>query len=165
MPAGSATYPGLRALAVLVLLLPAVALGCDFVAPDAGLVTVRRVIDGDTIEIEGGERVRYIGIDTPETVHPSEPAACFGGEASAENVRLVERRKVRLERDTTNRDRYGRLLRYVSVDGRDVGATLVDGGFARAREYKPDTRRAADYAERERAARSAQRGLWGACPG
>ena len=74
---------------------------------------VARVIDGDTIELENGERVRYIGMDTPETVHPSKPVQCFGKAASAENSKLVSGKTVRLEKDVSDTDKYGRLLRYV----------------------------------------------------
>ncbi len=72
---------------------------------------VTRVVDGDTIEIEGGQKVRYIGIDTPETKHPRKPAQCFGHEAYEQNKKLVEGRVVKLERDVSETDRYGRLLR------------------------------------------------------
>ena len=78
--------------------------------------TVVRVIDGDTIEVEidgTSYRVRYIGIDTPETVHPQKPVECFGKEASEKNRELVEGKRVRLEKDVSDTDKYGRLLRYV----------------------------------------------------
>lgn len=74
---------------------------------------VVRVIDGDTIEIEGGDRVRYIGIDTPETVDPRKPVQCYGQEASNKNKELVEGKTVELEKDVSETDKYGRLLRYV----------------------------------------------------
>jgi micrococcal nuclease len=77
---------------------------------------VTRVVDGDTIkvEIDGVQYdVRYIGIDTPETVHPSQPVGCFGPEASARNKELVDGKRVGLEKDVSEMDRYGRLLRYV----------------------------------------------------
>ncbi|MGH9174455.1 MAG: thermonuclease family protein, partial [Vicinamibacterales bacterium] len=81
-------------------------------------VPVVRVVDGDTIivAIDGvEERLRYIGIDAPESVRPETPVECFGREASAENARLVEGKRVELEADISNRDRFGRLLRYVYV--------------------------------------------------
>jgi len=68
------------------------------------LFKVIKVIDGDTIKLENGEVVRYIGIDTPETVHPSKPVQCFGREASNKNKELVEGKLVRLEKDITDRD-------------------------------------------------------------
>src|SRR5438128_1045386 len=73
------------------------------------LVRVTRVIDGDTIEIAGGERVRYIGVNAPESVDPRKPVACFGAEASAANKKLLGNQMVRLEKDVSERDRYGRL--------------------------------------------------------
>ena len=79
------------------------------------LYNVIRVVDGDTIEIEGGQKVRYIGIDTPETVDPSRPVGCYGKEASDKNKELVEGKIVRLEKDISETDRYGRLLRYIYV--------------------------------------------------
>lgn len=127
---------------------------------------VRAVVDGDTIEVEleGGtvERVRYIGIDTPETVHPSKPVECFGREASARNKELVGGKEVLLERDTSDRDRYGRLLRYVYVGGALVNEALVGGGFAHASPYPPDVRYEARFRNAERQAREERAGLWGA---
>lgn len=125
---------------------------------------VTRVIDGDTIEVEYfGERrrVRYIGIDTPETVHPSRPVECFGVEAAARNRSLVEGKLVRLERDITDVDKYDRLLRYVYVDDVFVNEQLVAEGFATAYTYPPDIK----YTERLRAAevqaRNLEQGFWG----
>ena len=78
---------------------------------------VTRVIDGDTIELETGQKVRYIGINTPETVDPRKPAECFGRESSEKNKELVEGKIVELEKDISETDKYQRLLRYVYVDG------------------------------------------------
>lgn len=125
---------------------------------------VTRVIDGDTVEIEGGERVRYIGIDTPETVDPRQPIQCFGVEASKKNKELVEGKTVRLEKDVTDRDKYGRLLRYVWVDDLFVNLELVKQGFATSYSYPPDIKHQAEFLAAEREAREAGRGLWGACP-
>ena len=91
----------------------------------ASLVKVTRVVDGDTIEIEGGEKVRYIGIDTPETVDPRKPVQCFGVEASKKNKEMVEGKMVRLEKDITDKDKYNRLLRYVWLDDVFVNLELV----------------------------------------
>ncbi len=123
--------------------------------PDTALVI--EVIDGDTITIAGGYRVRYIGIDTPE-VYPDLEA--FGTEAWQANRRLVEGKEVRLERDVSETDKYGRLLRYVWVDDILVEAELVRQGLARAKAYPPDTRYQ-DYLEQvEAEAREAGRGMW-----
>ena len=125
---------------------------------------VTRVIDGDTIEIEGGEKVRYIGIDTPETADPRKPVQCFGIEASKKNKELVEGKTVRLEKDITDRDRYSRLLRYVWVDDIFVNLELVKQGFASSYAYPPDIKYQEEFLAAEKEAREAKRGLWEACP-
>ncbi len=129
---------------------------------DAGSA-VRRAIDGDTIELESGETVRYIGVDTPESVHPKKPIECFGVEAAQKNAALVEGKAVRLERDVSERDRYGRLLRYVYVGDTFVNEELVRQGFAHALTYPPDVRYQDRFREAERDARAAGRGLWSGC--
>jgi micrococcal nuclease len=133
-------------------------------------VRVVRVVDGDTIivELDGREeRVRYIGIDAPESVQPNAPVECFGREASAENARLVADKTVELERDVSDRDRFGRLLRYVYVrDGATrlfVNRELVARGYANAGTFPPDVRYNDELRAAEREAREAERGLWGAC--
>jgi micrococcal nuclease len=122
-----------------------------------GTVRVTRVIDGDTIEIAGGEVVRYIGIDTPETYPVVEP---FGPEAKAKNIALVEGKLVTLEKDVGDRDRYGRLLRYVYVDGLFVNGELVRLGYARAVAYPPNTRYQWQLELLEAEAKAARRGMW-----
>lgn len=118
---------------------------------------VTQVIDGDTITIAGGYKVRYIGIDTPE-VYPQVEA--FGIEAWQANRKLVEGKEVRLERDVSETDKYGRLLRYVYVDDVLVNAELVRQGLAQAKAYPPDIRYQ-DYLEKmEAEAREAGRGMW-----
>ena len=127
---------------------------------------VVRAIDGDTIEVEldgESEDVRYIGVDTPETVDPDEPVGCFGHAASRFNAGLVEGRRVRLEFDRELRDRYGRLLAYVSVDGRLVNAELVRRGYARTLVFPPNTEHAAEFARLQQRAADAGKGLWGSC--
>ena len=139
-------------LTIILLLLPVG--GCTS-APETATVT--QVIDGDTIIIDTSQRVRYIGIDTPE-VHP-QPEAC-GMEAWETNRRLVEGKKVRLEQDVSETDRYGRLLRYVYVDETFVNAELVRLGLAEARAYPPDTKYQDRLEQLEREAREAGRGMW-----
>lgn len=127
---------------------------------------VRRVVDGDTIEVAlGGEAVdvRYIGVDTPETVKPDSPVECYGPEASAHNKDLVEGERVRLEVGAEPTDAYGRLLAYVFVGETFVNAELIEGGYARTLEIPPNTDRAEELARLERAASQAGDGLWGAC--
>jgi len=125
---------------------------------------VARVIDGDTIEVvtgEGMRRVRYIGVDTPETVHPSKPVACMGKEASNRNKELVEGKWVRLERDISDTDKYGRWLRYVYVDDQFVNELLLQEGFATVVTYPPDVKYTEVFRQAERSARDAGLGLWG----
>ena len=141
-----------RLLVIFVLLLLPIC-GCTS-PPDTALVT--RVIDGDTIVIEGGYRVRYIGIDTPE-IDNGEP---FGIEALEANQELVEGKIVRLERDVSQTDKYGRLLRYVYGDGIFVNAELVRLGLAEAKAYPPDTRYQEDLEELETEAKEASWGMW-----
>ena len=124
------------------------------------------MIDGDTIEVDldgESEDVRYIGVDTPETVKPDTPVQCFGPEASERNHELVEGRTVRLEFDRERRDIYGRLLAYVYVGDRFINADLVRGGFARTLEIEPNTSRAGPLGRLAAAAGEAGRGLWGRC--
>lgn len=126
---------------------------------------VARVIDGDTVKLESGETVRYIGIDTPETVDPRRGVGCFGKEASVKNKELVLGKEVRLAKDVSETDKYGRLLRYVSVGDTFVNEYLVREGYARASSYPPDVKYQNLFRDAEREAREAKRGLWadGAC--
>lgn len=129
-------------------------------------VTVVRVVDGDTLQIElDGElvKVRLIGVDTPETVHPQKPVEHFGKQASAFTKRLVEGKAVRLESDpqTANRDKYGRLLRYVYLkDGTLVNALIIRKGYGHAYTRFP-FQFMEKFRELERHAREEKRGLWG----
>jgi len=125
---------------------------------------VKRVIDGDTIELANGQRVRYIGIDTPETVDPRKPVQCFGVEASNRNKQLVEGKQVRLEKDVSETDKYGRLLRYVYVNGTFVNLVLVQDGFAYSSTYPPDIKYQNQFIEAQRVATEQEKGLWGSCP-
>ena len=124
---------------------------------------VSRVIDGDTIELENGERVRYLGIDTPETVHPSKPVECYGPEASERNKELVEGKIVTLMRDGPDTDQYDRLLRYVFVEGMFVNGELVWSGHAYSRSYGDELMLYQTLVKLERSAREGKRGLWEAC--
>ena len=134
--------------------------------PRGQVVTVLDVVDGDTIEVslDGREEdVRYIGVDTPESVAPGEPVECFGPEASELNEELVSGERVRLVLGVEQRDRYGRLLAYVYRDGLFVNAELVRRGFARTLTIAPNDAFAERFARLERAAGRDGRGLWGAC--
>ncbi len=125
-------------------------------------VVVRKVIDGDTIEVSGGERVRLIGIDTPETVHPSEPVGCYGPAASSFTERMLEGQTVRLGYDVERTDQYGRTLAYVFASGLFFNETLVRRGYAKVATYPPNIRHSKLFAQLEREAREAGRGLWSA---
>ena len=129
---------------------------------------VVRVVDGDTIVIDrgrGDERVRYIGIDTPESVKPNTPVEFMAQEASAANEALVAGRDVVLERDVSDTDQYDRLLRYVWLREGDgwvfVNLELVRRGFAQAATYPPDVRWTDTFLAAQREAREAGLGLWG----
>ncbi len=130
-------------------------------APTYETAMVSRVIDGDTIELQNGLHVRYLGIDTPETVHPDKPVQPFGPEASARNKELVEGKQVYLQKGSRNLDEYGRLLRYVYVDGTFVNAELVAEGYARASIFDPDDWYSQTLVQLEQYAKMKKRGLWG----
>ena len=129
-------------------------------ATPRGQALVIRVIDGDTIEIDGGERVRYIGMDTPEDTALKE---CFGEQATRRNRELVEGRSVELERDISETDRFGRLLRYVWVGGEMINEVLVAEGFALAATFPPDVKYESTFLLAQTRARAEGLGLWSAC--
>jgi micrococcal nuclease len=133
---------------------------------DSGRVV--KVVDGDTIHVQLGgarEKVRYIGVDTPETKHPTKGVQCYGQQASQFNAGLVSGEQVRLVRDVEERDRYGRLLAYVYRvrDGLFVNAELARLGYAQPLSIPPDVRYAERFAGLARQAREQGRGLWSAC--
>lgn len=119
---------------------------------------VVRVIDGDTVELEDGRKVRYIGINAPETNKD-----CFALEATLKNKELVEGKRVRMEKDRSETDRYGRLLRYVYVDDLFINDELVKGGYAYAKAYRPDTKLQEKFTNSQSEAMKEKRGLWGKC--
>jgi len=131
---------------------------------------VKRVVDGDTVELENGEKVRYIGIDTPETLDPRKPIQCFGKEAAEKNRELVEGKRIRLEKDVMERDKYNRLLKYIYVSAGEsepeifVNLELVKRGFAHSYTYPPDVKYQDLFISAEKEPREAGRGLWKSCP-
>ena len=133
--------------------------------------TVDYVVDGDTVDmtIDGvKERVRLIGIDTPETKKPNTPIQCFGPEASAFTKSLLpEGTAVYLERDVEARDVYGRLLAYayVAETGAFVNLEIMQGGYARTLTIPPDVAHSAEFVEAARTAEHDNVGLWAACNG
>ncbi len=143
----------------------------DGAARPAGVATVVRPVDGDTIVVDIGGReepVRLIGIDTPESVAEDRPVECFGPEAKDRMAELLPTgTALRLERDVEARDRYDRLLAYVhrEADGTFVNRLLVEEGYAEAVSFPPNTTRQAELDAAEAAARGDGRGLWRACGG
>jgi micrococcal nuclease len=146
--------------------------GGDAALTPGGSASARleRVIDGDTIVAQIGRReehVRYIGVDTPETVKPDTPVQCYGPQAHDLNARLLGAAgtSLTLRFDRELRDRYGRLLAYVyrARDGLLVNARLVAAGAARTLEISPNTAHAAQLSDLQHTARAAARGLWAAC--
>lgn len=128
--------------------------------PNILLFEVSRVIDGDTIEIEGGQRVRYIGIDTPEL---GDNPDCYGQESFEKNKELVENGIVGLEKDVSETDRYGRLLRYVYMGDLLINDVLVRQGYANASSYPPDVKYQSQFTDAQIEARDNNRGLWSSC--
>lgn len=132
---------------------------------------VTRVIDGDTIEVEidkGLKKMRYIGINTPETVDPRKKVECFGKEASYENKRLVEGKIIYFQKDVSTTDRFDRLLGFVYLPLTDgeilfVNDYLVRQGFAYSFSYPPDIKYSEKFRQAENEARENLRGLWGKC--
>ena len=121
---------------------------------------VKRVIDGDTLLLTNGERVRLIGVDTPETKHPQKPVQYFGKEAYLFTKRMVEGKEVRLEYDWQRKDRYGRLLAYVYLmDGTFLNAEIIKQGYGFA-YIKYPFRYMEEFRQYEREARENERGLW-----
>lgn len=125
------------------------------------LIRVTRIIDGDTIELESGQKLRYIGIDTPESVDPNTPDECLGDEASQRNAELVLNKMVRLEKDVNDTDRFGRLLRYVYLDDQMINLQLVQEGYAQASSYPPDVKYQELFEQAQAAAVEQALGLWG----
>ena len=115
---------------------------------------VTSVIDGDTVELADGRRVRYLGIDTPES------GEYYAEEATARNKELVEGKTVELQRGDRDQDEYGRLLRYVYVDGVFVNAELIAQGYAKAYIFDPDDRYSQILVQLEQYAKMKNRGLW-----
>lgn len=135
-------------------------------APAAGpLRPVVRVVDGDTVVLDGNEKVRLIGINTPESVDPRRPVQRFGKEASAYTAALLKGKRVRVEHDVEKRDRYGRTLAYLHLeDGTFVNLRLVQEGYASAYRYPPNVKHAEEFRLAERRAREAKKGMWGPDP-
>jgi micrococcal nuclease len=154
----------LRALALFVAFLGAAA-GAAAQTPTLVEGVVVRVVDGDTVHVRVGDRiekVRYIGVNTPEIHHPGRGEEPGGRRAYEVNRRLVEGKRVRLELDVQARDRYGRLLAYVWAGDTMINAELLRLGYAQVMTIPPNVRHQALFLNLQRAARDARRGLWAA---
>jgi micrococcal nuclease len=125
---------------------------------------VKAVFDGDTILLESGERVRYLGIDAPEVAHKGEVSDCYGDQARAANSGFVLHQVVRLEYDRESRDGYGRILAYVWLaDGTCVNVALLRGGFAWLLELPKGFKHRVEFLEAQREALRQRSGMWSAC--
>jgi micrococcal nuclease len=138
-------------------------------ANQPGLYTAERVSDGDTISVSMNgktEKIRFIGVDTPETHKPNAPVQCYGPAASAFTKRMLTGQKVRLEADdlSTNRDRYDRLLRYVyrASDGTFMNRALIEQGYGFYYPYFPFTK-STEFAAAQKTAQQSSKGLWANC--
>jgi micrococcal nuclease len=128
---------------------------------DAETATVGRVIDGDTVELTDGRRVRYLMVDTPESTTETE---CYGPEAKDFNLALVGGKTIELRFDVEREDQFGRLLAYVTVDGSEINPVIVERGYGCVLHIPPNGNdRASEFDELELRARTLGRGLWSAC--
>ena len=133
------------------------------------LITILNVIDGDTVEIDingNTERVRLIGVNTPETKHPTKPIECFGPEASAYLTQLLPKgTHVRIERDIEARDRYGRMLLYLyrELDNLFINLDLVLRGYGTPMSIEPNIFHRNDFVHAAALAETINVGLWQAC--
>lgn len=126
-----------------------------------GPYTVQRVVDGDTLVLQGGTRVRLLGVDTPETKHPHKPVEPLGPEAAAFTRRHVEGRSVTLQFDRERRDRYRRVLAYVFVGDWFLNEELIRAGYSRAETRFPFSNRMKKrFRAAEAEARENRRGIW-----
>jgi len=137
---------------------------------DNNTYIVKRVIDGDTIELTNKQIVRYIGIDTPELHHPKKSVECFASAAAGFNKNLVEGKIVTLEKDISETDKYKRLLRYVYITDESspsakifVNKKLVDEGYASAATFPPDVKYADIFRNSQQEAMENKKGLWSSC--
>ena len=160
-----------RPRAVVVAILAAASLGGWWLGrSDRGAASqsafVTRAVDGDTIDVRIGTHtdiVRLLGVDTPETHHPTKPVGCFGPEASAFTSRRLFGQAVTLEDDVERRDIYGRRLAYVYLHGDRFNDELLRRGYARLLVIEPNRAHARSMLDEELDAEQHARGLWGAC--
>lgn len=130
---------------------------------EKSLEKVTRIIDGDTFEIEGGIKVRLIGVNTPEMNGGKTKIECFAKEATEELTRLLQDKRVRLEKDVSETDKYGRLLRYTYLDDVFINDLLVRDGYAQVATYPPDVKYLEIFLKSQKYAKENNFGLWLKC--
>ncbi len=121
------------------------------------------IYDGDTIQLSDGRKIRYLGIDTPERGTNKIKGECFGQEATDINRKLIAGQTVEMAKDISEKDKYGRLLRYIWIDNVFINEFLLRQGFARLDIIPPDTKYLKEFKDAEKEAREQKRGLWGRC--
>ena len=153
-----------RRIAALALAAAAVGAGCHGGGSSScgpSTAVVARVVDGDTVELDTGDKVRYLCVNTPEITPPAE---CYGPEAAAFNKDMVEGKQVELVYDVQCRDMYDRLLAHVTVGGQEVNRVLIERGYARVMIIAPNCQdRGPEFQDLEVVARNTGVGLWSAC--
>ncbi len=154
-------------LSVIILLIVGAIFGKDFIEPgkkDPNSHLVTRVVDGDTymVKIDGKEeKVRIIGVDTPESVHPQKDKNTKEGKIASDYVKnLLEGKYVTLEYDTQERDRYGRVLAYVYLDDMMVNKHLLEEGYARLATFPPNVKYVDEFTKIEKKAQANNKGFW-----
>ncbi len=131
----------------------------------AGYMSIKKFVDGDTFWVDDGSekglKIRLIGVNTPETVHPQKPVEYYGNEASNYVKKVLMNKKVRLEFDVSKQDRYGRTLAYVFLnDGTFLNADLIENGYGQVMTVPPNVKYSEEFLELERKARENNIGLW-----
>ena len=133
---------------------------CNYFAEGGYYARVVYVYDGDTVKLDNGENVRYLGIDTPEMNYKKPPAERFAEQAKRFNEQLVAQKKVRLEFDAQRRDKYDRLLAYVYVDDIFVNAEILKQGYGKVYIIPPNVKYADEFLALQREAKTDKKGIW-----
>ena len=134
--------------------------GCLQQNQNSHLFKVAYIFDGDTVKLANGEKVRYLGIDTPEMNYKNPPAQYFAEQAKAFNKKLVYGKMVRLEFDARRRDKYKRLLAYVYVDDIFINKKMIEEGYAKILITPPNEKYADEFLKLQRRARQQGKGIW-----
>ena len=132
--------------------------------PSAGArekVKISRVIDGDTVELSDKRKIRYIGINSPEMTDTRAKVKCLAQKAKEADQKLVEGKEVEIEKDVSETDKYGRLLRYVWLDGKMINEELIESGWAETDTYPPDVKYQDTFINGEKEAKLNKLGIWG----